>query len=104
MKTTWSIDLIWWITAFEFPVIGALFWMIWRNRQDFVKTITDVRGHLEHINVETREQLSAYKLDVAKNYASITYMKDVERRLTGHLVRIENKLDQHTLKNGGYNG
>ena len=94
MNGNWTIDLIWWITAVELPVLAALFWMIWRNRNDFETSFTDVREHIDSSLSHARENLSAYKLEVAKNYASIAYMKDVERRLTGHLVRIENKLDQ----------
>jgi len=100
MKTSWTIDLMWWITAFELPVMASLFWMIWRNRQEQDNDISDLRGHLDKGISTNRENLSAYKLEVAKNYASISYMKDVERRLTGHLVRIENKLDQPV--NGGH--
>lgn len=40
-----------------------------------------------------REDLAAYKLEVAKSYASTGYLKDVEARLMAHLVRIEAKLD-----------
>ncbi|NVK19344.1 MAG: hypothetical protein HWE30_11660 [Methylocystaceae bacterium] len=94
MKGSWTIDLIWWITAFELPAMASLFWMIWRSRQEFDNDLSDLREHTESSFSRSRESLSAYKLEVAKNYASITYMKDVERRLTGHLVRIENKLDQ----------
>ncbi|NVJ92510.1 MAG: hypothetical protein HWE34_12670 [Methylocystaceae bacterium] len=95
MKGSWTIDLMWWITAFELPTLASLFWMIWRNRQDFNHGLSDLREHCDVAFGNARENLSAYKLEVAKNYASIAYMKDVERRLTGHLVRIENKLDQH---------
>lgn len=94
MKGSWTIDLIWWITAFELPAMASLFWMIWRSRQEFDNDLSDLREHTEISFSKSRESLSAYKLEVAKNYASIAYMKDVERRLTGHLVRIENKLDQ----------
>jgi hypothetical protein len=73
--------------------MASLFWMIWKNRQDFDDTLSDLREHTDNGLGNSRESLSAYKLEVAQNYASITYMKDVERRLTGHLVRIENKLD-----------
>jgi len=94
MNGSWSIDLIWWITAFELPAMAGLFWMIWRSRQDHDDDRVEMREHTETGFGKLRENLSAYKLEVAKNYASIAYMKDVERRLTGHLVRIENKLDQ----------
>lgn len=93
MKANWTIDLIWWITAFELPAMASLFWMIWKSRQDLNAELSDIRENSELGLGRARESLSAYKLEVAQNYASISYMKDVERRLTGHLVRIENKLD-----------
>ena len=40
-----------------------------------------------------RESLAAYKLEVAKTYVSFATLKDVEQRLTDHLLRIETKLD-----------
>jgi len=94
MKGSWTIDLIWWITAFELPAMAGLFWLIWRSRQIHDDNQSELRENSEAGLGHLRESLSAYKLEVAKNYASIAYMKDVERRLTGHLVRIENKLDQ----------
>lgn len=42
--------------------------------------------------------LSAHKIDTAKSYASISHIKDVERRLTGHIIRVENKLDNGCAK------
>lgn len=89
-----SISLIWWITVFEFPVMGALLLMIWRLRRDVGLEIDGVRQNAESAIRAVQDDLAAYKLDVAKHYASIAYLKDVERRLTGHLVRIEQKLDQ----------
>ncbi|HYI71659.1 MAG TPA: hypothetical protein VEX87_18010 [Skermanella sp.] len=44
-----------------------------------------------------RESLSAYKLEVAKTYVSVGYLKDIERRLTDHLLRIDAKLDGAAL-------
>lgn len=35
-----------------------------------------------------------FEHDVAQRYASISYLKDVETRLTEHLLRIEAKLGQ----------
>ena len=40
-----------------------------------------------------RDNLGAFKLEVAKSYASISYLKEVERRITDHLIRIEDKID-----------
>ncbi len=88
-----DINLIWWITAVEIPALGGLLWLIWRNRSDSESGLSQNRQAINHTALEAREDLSKFKLDVAKNYVSIGYLQDVERRLTAHLLRIENKLD-----------
>ncbi len=72
MTTLLSTDLVWWLNAVQVPALGGLFWMV----------------------QQLREQVSAYKLEVARTYASLSHLKDVENRLTEHLVRIEAKLDR----------
>ena len=88
-----ALNLIWWITAVEIPALAGLFWLGWRNRRDADAAVDDAKYEFETGLTYLRESLAAYKLEVAKSYASITYLKEVERRLTAHLVRIENKLD-----------
>ena len=41
-----------------------------------------------------REEITVFKLDVAKNYASIEYLKDVEDRLLKDLENLDQKLDR----------
>lgn len=101
MQDTWTINIIWWITVVELPVLAGLFWLNWRTRIDAFNTIEDTRLESEKGLASLRENLSAYKLEVAKSYASIAYLKEVERRLTGHLIRIENKLDSFQRTNAG---
>jgi len=93
MQPVWTPDLLWWITAVELPILAGLFWLNWRTRSDFEVALDDARHESETGLRWLRDQLAAYKLEVAKSYASITYLKEVERRLTGHLIRIEDKLD-----------
>ena len=93
MQTEQGLDLVWWITAVELPVLAGLFWLGWRSWRTAHDQIEDVRHSAEVGLAHMREKLDAYKLDVAKNYASITYLRDVEERLTDHLIRIEEKLD-----------
>lgn len=95
-----DINFIWWITVVELPVLAALFWLNWRNRCDLDTMIDDARHESETGIMFLRDNISAFKLDVAKSYASISYLKEVERRLTSHLVRIENKLTdaQNTVR------
>ncbi|MBP2301592.1 hypothetical protein [Azospirillum picis] len=77
-----GLDLAWWITAVELPAMTALFWLIVRARKD-----------AESAFAALRENLAAYKLEVAKTYVSVATLRDVEQRLTDHLLRIETKLD-----------
>lgn len=83
-----------WVTAVEVPVLGALFWLIWRNRRDTDHRLDETQRRTDIAVSQAREALSAFKLEVARSYASISTMKDVETRLTAHLLRIETKLDE----------
>lgn len=89
----WTMDLAWWITAVELPALGGLFVLIWRGRHEADTRIDEIDHKVEVTGSQSREALAAYKLEVAKTYATTGTLKDVERRLTEHLVRIEAKLD-----------
>lgn len=93
-----SIDFIWWITVVDIPALAGLFWMIWRTRKDGDSANQHLRDVIETRNSQLREALSAFKLEVAKTYAAISDLKDLENRLVGHLLRIESKLDVTALK------
>lgn len=92
----WTLDLMWWVSAVELPVLAGLFWLIWHTRHDFDSRTDELDHRIDSGLVAVREALAAYKLEVAKSYASTGYLKDVERRLSEHLVRIEAKLDAAT--------
>ncbi|MGB0683695.1 MAG: hypothetical protein ACPGOV_13355 [Magnetovibrionaceae bacterium] len=89
-----GFDLIWWITVVEVPALAGLFWLIWRTRRDSDEERDELRHRLDTGLTDLRENLAAHKLTVAQTYASIAHLKETERRLTGHLVRIEDKLDR----------
>ena len=93
MSETISFDLVWWISMVEIPALAGLLWLIWRTRRESEQTAQHSRRQCETNSGDMRERLSLYKLDVAKDYASIACLKDLERRLTSHLLRIEAKLD-----------
>lgn len=88
-----SNDLIWWITVIDLPAMGSLFWMIWKTRRENDIATQHLRDVIESRNAQLREALSSFKLEVAKNYAAISDLKDLELRLVAHLLRIESKLD-----------
>jgi hypothetical protein len=93
-----SQDLAWWITAFDLPAMAGLFWLIWRTRAESESAVADLQSQLEKRSDQLREALAAFKLEVAKTYASQTDLRELEGRLTSHLLRIESKLDATALK------
>ena len=79
--------LIWWVTAVDVPLVAA-----------FIAAFTQFRTRVTHQVDELRERFNTYKLEVAQNYASINHVKDLESRVIAHLLRIETKLDNTTMK------
>lgn len=77
------MDLNWWIAVIEIPALGGLFWLLQAHRN---ATERDLKA--------LRDDLAGFKLHVATTYASMVYLKDVESRLTAHLLKIEGKLDR----------
>ena len=78
--------------ATEVSTLGAMAWLVWRHRRDAEIAIEQTRRVAADEARDLREALAAFKLEVARGYASIGYLKDVENRLTAHLLRIEAKL------------
>lgn len=93
-----TIDPVWWISVIDIPVMTGLFWMISRNKAEAEACFERIRQIAEAGHAQLRESLSAYKLEVAKAYASIGHLKDVEKRVVSHLLRIEAKLDATAYK------
>lgn len=88
-----QIDTTWWITAVEAPIVAALFWMIHGLRRDLHDRIDRSDERENEAVSRTRDDLSAFKLEVARTYVPLSLIRDVDRRLSGHLLRIEAKLD-----------
>lgn len=82
-----------WAVIAGFPALAALFRMLVRIRKEIDDDILQIKNTHEHDNSSVREALAEFKLHVARNYVSVNYLKDVESRLTNHLLRIEKKLD-----------
>lgn len=98
MNTILDSGLIWWITAVDLPALSTLFWISLRHKKETEEEIGRIQDNLDVRATQLREALSAFKLEVAKSYASVTDMKDLEGRIVSHLIRIESKLDQTALK------
>ncbi|MBI1301352.1 MAG: hypothetical protein GC137_06805 [Alphaproteobacteria bacterium] len=93
-----SQDLLWWITVVDVPAMAGLLLFIWRTRLDVDSTIDKLQINLDRRCDQLREALAAFKLEVAKNYASRQDVRAVESRIVSHLLRIEAKLDKTALK------
>lgn len=93
-----SHDLVWWITVIDLPAMAGLLGFVWRTRQDSEAAVKRLHAMLDHRSDQLREALNAFKLEVAKTYASQKDLRALEGRLTSHLLRIEAKLDTTALK------
>jgi hypothetical protein len=92
MSEQWTLTWAWWITAVEIPVLGYLFWQIHHGRREaesaLLKVYREIQGNLSVV----LENLAQSKLEVARLYATLADLKDVEQRLTDHLLRLEARL------------
>jgi hypothetical protein len=91
-----QIEPTWWISAVEAPILAALFYSIHGLRQDLHARIerTDQRES-DAVN-RTRDELAEFKLEVARTYVPLSLIRDVDRRLSAQLMRIEEKLETAT--------
>jgi len=88
-----TIDPLWWITAVELPVLAGLFWMIHGIRRDVQDRIE--RGDIRDSDAlsRTRDDLAEFRIEVARTYVPLSLIREVDQRLSGHLLRIEQKLE-----------
>ncbi len=76
MPPDFFTSAMWWISVIEIPALGGLFALIMGVMRD----------------------VSNFRLFVAQHYASFMQTRELEQRLTAHLLRIEAKLDATALK------
>ncbi len=79
------MDLIWWITAVELPVVGALFLLVLRTRRDCERAVGDAVERADGETFRLHEALATFKLEVAKTYVEAATLRDVEARITRHM-------------------
>lgn len=91
------MDWLNWVELVVLPVVGFLVWLIFHNRAAADEAIDELEKELRRVRSAAAHELAEFKLEVAKEYASITYLKDVETRLLGTLKRIEDKLDRRPV-------
>lgn len=87
-----NINLSWWISVVEIPLFMGGFWILKNNINLLENYIKDIEAKSKKDVINLVESLASFRVDVAVNYASISCLKDVENRLTAHLLRIEDKI------------
>lgn len=93
-----GLDWTAWVALVDLPAMAGLLALIWRTRQENGRAVDELQALLDKRTNQLREALAAFKLEVAKTYASQTDLKALEDRLVSHLLRIETKLDTTALK------
>jgi hypothetical protein len=81
MDVNLMTQAMWWISVVEIPALFSLFGLI----------------------LNLRREMNALQLDCARTYATAAQMRELEQRLTAHLLRIEAKLDTTALKTENVN-
>ncbi|MBO1077542.1 hypothetical protein [Roseomonas haemaphysalidis] len=91
-------------TAVQAPMMAALFWMMHGLRRGLSDRQAEgadppppqPRPPGDDALSRTRDELAAFKLEVARTYVPLSLIRDVDQRLTQQLLRIEEKLDAAT--------
>jgi hypothetical protein len=87
----------------EAPLAIVLLWMVAQLRRDLharpdpapAPNPTAARGEESGRAVQAaRDELSAFKLEVARTYVPLSVIRDLDARLTRQLDRFEEKLDE----------
>ncbi|WP_159349964.1 hypothetical protein [Roseomonas harenae] len=96
-------DPQWIAAAVETPFMAVLAWMLHSLRRSIAQgeAHQPEREAADHSQQQaalerTRDDLAAFKLEVARTYVPLSLIRDVDGRLTAHLIRIEQKLDEAT--------
>ncbi len=89
-----QIEPQWWISAVEAPIVAALFWMIHGLRRDMHERIDRGDQRDSDALTRTREDLAQFKLEVARTYVPLSLIRDLDRRISDHLIRIEEKIEE----------
>ena len=84
---------LWWMDAAQAPVIAGLYWLLLGIKRDLDRRIEKGTSRHDDGLARTRDELAAFKLEVARTYVPLSLIRDVDRRLSEQLLRIEDKLE-----------
>jgi len=105
---SFSPDPQWVAAVLDAPMMAVVAWMLHSLRRSLLQA-SETPGQPPHPACasgeaaqqhaaldRTRDELAAFKLEVARTYVPLSLIRDVDGRLTAHLIRIEQKLDEAT--------
>ncbi len=81
------------VAAADTPLMVLALWMLHLLRRDFTRTDAPPPPPEPGLT-RTREELAEFKLEVARTYVPLSLIRDLDARLSLHLVRIEEKLEE----------
>lgn len=79
MNEFFTPDILWWISVIEVPALAGLLVLF----------------------LKLRDTMTLDKLEALRSFADIGDVRELEKRLVSHLLRIEAKLDVTSLKTEG---
>ena len=102
-----QIEPTWWISVIEVPIVAALFRMLYGLKQEIQNRIERGDTRDSEAVARARDELAEFKLEVARTYVPLSLIRDVDQRLSSHLLRIEGKLEglrrgDHPQQHRGY--
>lgn len=86
--------ITWEAIAYLIPVVGALVGVWYRLDQQMKKMAAEERESRILADAAMRGQLAAFELDVARNYATTTSIREAIRPLADQLSDITSRLDR----------
>ena len=89
-----QMEATWWISAVEAPIVAALFYMLHGLRRDMQERIDRSDQRENEVVGRARDDLAEFKLEVARSYVPLSLIRDVDRRLSQQLLRIEEKIEE----------
>lgn len=75
------------------PVAVWLFWTLHGIRRELDRRIETGDTRNGDVLSRTRDDLAAFKLEVARTYVPLSLIREMDRRVTEQLARIEKKID-----------
>lgn len=76
------------------PLALVLLWLVVQLRRDLAARPEPPHATPPPSSDSAREELSAFKLEVARTYVPLSLIRDLDARLTRQLGRLEEKLDE----------